>query len=45
MTTATAAHARINLDDSMVLRLLAIALERVQRRRQLPRRKGSLHRV
>ena len=44
MTTATA-HVRINLDDSVVLRLLALALERVQRRRQLPRRKGSLHRV
>ncbi len=33
------------LDDSVLLRLMALALERVQRRRQLPRRKGSLHRV
>lgn len=44
MTTASA-QATLNLDDNMVLRLLALALERVQRRRQLPRRKGSLHRV
>lgn len=36
---------QLNLDDSVVLRLLAVALERVQRRRQRPRKKGSLHRV
>lgn len=44
MTTAST-HAALNLDDNVVLRLLALALERVQRRRQLPRKKGSLHRV
>ena len=36
---------QLNLDDSLVLRLLAVALERVQRRRQRPKKKGSLHRV
>lgn len=36
---------QLNLDDSVVLRLLALALERVQRRRQRKHRKGSLHRV
>ncbi len=33
------------LEDSVLLRLMALALERVQRRRQRPRKKGSLHRV
>lgn len=34
-----------NLEDSVLLRLMALALERVQRRRQRPRKKGNLHRV
>ena len=44
MSTPSAVTA-LNLEDSMVLRLLAVALERVQRRRQRPKKKGSLHRV
>ena len=35
----------LNLEDSALLRLLAAALERVQRRRHLPKKKGQLHRV
>lgn len=35
----------LNLEDSALLRLLAVALERVQRRRQRPKKKGQLHRV
>lgn len=35
----------LNLEESALLRLLAAALERVQRRRQLPKKKGQLHRV
>lgn len=44
MTTATT-QTLANLEDNMVLRLVALALERLQRRRQLPRAKGKLHRV
>lgn len=44
MNTATT-QTLANLEDNMVLRLVALALGRLQRRRQLPRGKGKLHRV
>lgn len=42
MTTATATMTAESLD---LLRLLAVALEKVQRRRRKPAKKGRLHRV
>lgn len=41
----TATANTLNLDDNVVLRLLAVALARVQRHRQRPKKKGHLHRV
>jgi hypothetical protein len=35
----------LNLEDNLMLRLLALAMEKVQRRRVKPKKKGSLHRV
>lgn len=42
MTTTTIAATSESLD---LLRLLAVALEKVQRRRRKPAKKGRLHRV
>lgn len=51
MTTTTAPRPAaplaldLDLDDGVVLRLLAMALDRVQRRRRQPKKPGRLHRV
>lgn len=42
MTTATAT---LNAEALDLLRILAVALEKVQRRRRKPAKKGRLHRV
>ena len=34
-----------DLDNSVLLRLLALAMDKVQRRRRRPRKQGRLHRV
>ena len=44
MTTATAATL-IDLDNGVLLRLLAAALNKVQRKRHRPKKQGPLHRV
>ena len=40
MTTAT-----LDLEDNVLLRMLAIAMDKVQRRRRRPKKQGRLHRV
>lgn len=49
MTTTTAprpaAPLILDLDDGVVLRFLAMALDKVQRRRRQPKKPGRLHRV
>ena len=40
MTTAT-----LDLEDNVLLRMLAIAMDKVQRRRHRPKKQGRLHRV
>ena len=37
--------AGIDLDNALLLRLLALAMDKVQRRRHRPKKQGRLHRV
>lgn len=49
MTTTTMTADTLSLDtnggDGVLLRLLAVALEKVQKKRRRPAKKGRLHRV
>jgi hypothetical protein len=44
-TLHTAALAGAEGEDGVLLRLLALALDKVQRRRRHPKKPGKLHRV
>lgn len=46
MTHATTANKlTLDGDDGVLMRLIALALEKVQRRRHRPKKNGRLHRV